>query len=166
MEDPQIMVILKDYEQNKNYKINKEILRRDFMSPEYDDKREWFFNTFSKYLQNQIRTKWYNHMNELGTDIYFFPWFEQNYAKIDINKINTVSRTKNSWIKVQNNEVVHEEYPPYESITLSHRGSQIIASPIKKVSLSDDNKNMENIIQQNTFTNTYIKVLGDKSIHN
>jgi hypothetical protein len=65
MEDPQIMVILKDYEQNKNYKINKEILRRDFMSPEYDDKREWFFNTFSKYLQNKIRTKWYYHMNEL-----------------------------------------------------------------------------------------------------
>jgi hypothetical protein len=162
MEDPQIMVIIKDYELNKNYKMNKGKLRKDFMSPEYDDKREWFFNTFLKYLQNQIRTKWYNHMNELGTDIYFFPWFEQNYAKININKINTVSRTKNSWIKVQNNEVVHEEYPPYESITLSHKGSQIIASPIKKVSLSDDNKNMENIIQQNNFTNTYIKVLGDK----
>jgi len=162
MEDPQIMVIIKDYELNKNYKINKEKLRKNFMSPEYDDKREWFFNKFSKYLQNQIRTKWYNHMNELGTDIYFFPWFEQNYTKIDINKVNTVSRAKNNWIKVQNNEVVHEEYLPYESIALSHRGSQIIASPIKKVSLSDDNKNMNNIIQQNNFTNTYIKVLGDK----
>jgi hypothetical protein len=65
-------------------------------------------------------------------------------------------------MKVQTNEVVHEEYPPYESITLSHRGSQIVASPLKKVSLSDDNKNMDNIIQQNNFTNTYIKVLGEK----
>jgi hypothetical protein len=65
MEDPQIMVIIKDYELNKNYEINKEKLRKYFMSPEYDDKRTWFLNTFSKYLQNQIRTKWYNHMNEL-----------------------------------------------------------------------------------------------------
>jgi len=159
MEDPQIMMITRNYE---NYEINKEKLQKDFMSPEYDDKRIWFFNTFSKYLQNQIRTRWYNDMNETKTDIYFFPWFERNYAKINISKVNTVSRAKNNWMKVQTNEVVHEEYPPYESITLSHRGSQIVASPLKKVSLSDDNKNMDNIIQQNNFTNTYIKVLGEK----
>jgi hypothetical protein len=156
MEDPQIMMI------TRNYEINKEKLRKDFMSPKYDDKRIWFFNTFSKYLQNQIRTRWYNDMNETKTDMYFFPWFERNYAKINISKVNTVNRAKNNWMKVQTNEVVHEEYPLYESITLSHRGSQIVASPLKKVSLSDDNKNMDNIIQQNNFTNTYIKVLGEK----
>jgi hypothetical protein len=162
MEDSQIMVIIRDYEINRNYEINKEKLRKDFMFPEYDDKRTWFFNTFSKIEQNHIRTRWYNHMNELRTDIYFFPWFEHNYAKINISKVNTISRAKNNWMKLQINEVVHEEYPPYESITLSHRGSQIAASPLKKASLSDDNKNMDNIIQQNNFTNTYIKVLGDK----
>jgi len=101
-------------------------------------------------------------MNETRTDIYFFPWFEHNYAKINISKVNTISRSKNNWMKLQTNEVVHEEYHPYESITLSHRGSQIVASPLKKVSLSDDNKNMDNIIQHNNFTNTYIKVFGEK----
>jgi len=101
-------------------------------------------------------------MNELRTDIYFFPWFEHNYAKINTNKVNTISRAKNGWMKLQTNELVHEEYPPYESITLSHKGSQIVASPLKKASLSDDNKNMDNIIQQNNFTNTYIKILGEK----
>jgi 3-dehydroquinate dehydratase len=101
-------------------------------------------------------------MNELRTDIYFFPWFEHNYGKINTREVDTISRAKNSWIKLQNNEIIHEEYTPYESITISHRGSQIVASPLKNTSLSDDNKNMDNIIQQNNFTNTYIKVLGEK----
>jgi hypothetical protein len=156
MEDPQIMMITREYE------INKKKLRKDFMSPGYDHKRTWFFNIFSQIEQNHIRTKWYNQMNELKTDIYFFHLFEHNYAKINISEVNTISRAKNSWMKLQTNEIVHEEYPPYESITLSRRGSQIVVSPLKKASLSDDNKNMNNIIQQNNCTDTYIKALGEK----
>lgn len=101
-------------------------------------------------------------MNEIRTDIYFFHWFEHNYKQINTRETNTISRAKNSWIKSQINEIIHEEYPPNESITLTHRGSQVVASPFKKASLSDDNKNLDNIIQQNNFTNTYIKVLGEK----
>jgi hypothetical protein len=122
MEDPQIMVIIRDYEINRNYEINKEKLRKDFMSPEYDDKRTWFFNKFSQIEQNHIRTRWYNYMNETKTDIYFFPRFEHNYAKINIGKVNTITRAKNNWMKLQTNEVVHKEHSPYESITLPHRG--------------------------------------------
>jgi hypothetical protein len=108
------------------------------MSPEYDDKRKWFFNTFSKIEQNHIRTRWYNHMNELRTNIYFFPWFEHNYEKINIRKDNKNSQT-------------NKEYSPSESTTLTHLESQIIVSPLKITSLNDDNKNMNNIIQQNNF---------------
>jgi hypothetical protein len=146
----------------REYEINKEKLRKDFMSPEYEHKRTWFFNTFSLIEQNYIRTEWYNQMNEMRTDIYFFHWFEHNYTKIDTREVNTINRAKNSWIKLQTNEIIHEEYPPYESISLTYRGSQLVVSPLKKTSLSDDNKNMDNIIQHNNFTNTYIKVLGEK----
>jgi hypothetical protein len=107
------------------------------MSPEYDDKRTWFFNTFSKNLQNHIRTRWYNDMNETRTYIYFFPWFERNYAKINIREDNTTSRIKNSQ--------TNKEYPPSESTTLTHLESQIIVSPLKITSLNDDNKNREMI---------------------
>lgn len=48
MRDSEIMMIIRNYELNRNYEINKEKLRKDFMSPKYDDKRIWFFNTFSK----------------------------------------------------------------------------------------------------------------------
>jgi hypothetical protein len=81
MRDSQIMMIIRDYEIKRNYEINKEKLRKDFMSPEYDYKRTWFFNKFSQIEQNCIRTRWYNHMNETKTDTYFFPWFEHNYEK-------------------------------------------------------------------------------------
>jgi hypothetical protein len=91
-------------------------------------------------------------MNEMRTNIYFFSWFEHNYKQINTREINTINRAKNSWIKLQINEIIHEEYPPYESITLSHRWLQVVASPIKKASLSNDNKNLDNIIQQNNFT--------------
>lgn len=45
------------------------------------------FKTFSELEQNHIRTKWYNQMNEVKSDMYFFPWFEQNYREI-----NTITR--------------------------------------------------------------------------
>jgi hypothetical protein len=101
-------------------------------------------------------------MNEMITNIYFFPWFEHNYKQINTREINTINRAKNNWMKLQTNEITHKEYPLYESITLTHRGSQLVDSPLKKASLNDDNKNMYNIIQHNNFTNTYIKVLGEK----
>jgi hypothetical protein len=76
-------------------------------------------------------------MNETRTYIYFFPWFERNYAKINIREDNTTSRIKNSQ--------TNKEYPPSESTTLTHLESQIIVSPLKITSLNDDNKNREMI---------------------
>jgi len=110
MKDFEIMMKIRD-ELNRNYVINKDKLRKDFMSPEYDDKRKWFFNTFSQIEQNNIRTIWYNHMNELRTDIYFFPWFEHNYEKINIRKDNTTDKIENSQ--------TNEEYSPSKSTTLA-----------------------------------------------
>ena len=41
-------------------------------------------------------------------------------------------------------------------------GVQVLATPIKLPSLSDDNKNLDSIIQQNNYTNTYLKTIGQK----
>ena len=37
-----------------------------------------------------------------------------------------------------------------------------MATPIKRPSLSDDNKNLDSIIQQNNYTNIYLKSIGQK----
>ena len=38
----------------------------------------------------------------------------------------------------------------------------MLTTPIKRLSLSDDNKNLDNIIQQNNYTNIYLKSIGQK----
>ena len=51
----------------------------------------------------------------------------------------------------------------FESIILNQNsGVQVLATPIKRPSLSDDNKNLDSIIQQNNYTNTYLKTIGQK----
>jgi hypothetical protein len=77
-------------------------------------------------------------------------------------QMQTINRTTQNWLKVENKEVVHEEFPPYESIVVNHRNHHLVASPIKKVSLSDEAKNFEKIIEQNNYSNTYLKVIGAK----
>jgi hypothetical protein len=80
-ENSQICMITRECE------INKEKLHKEFVPPKYNDKRKWFFKTFSELEQNHIRNKWYNQMNEVKSDMCFFPWFEQNYREI-----NTITR--------------------------------------------------------------------------
>jgi hypothetical protein len=84
---------------------------------------------------------------------------DKNLAK---KQMQTINRTTQNWLKVENKEVVHEEFPPYESIIINHRNHQLLASPIKNVSLSDETKNFEKIIEQNNYSNTYLKIIGAK----
>ena len=68
-----------------------------------------------------------------------------------------------SWTKTENHEKVYQTYPPFESITLNQNsGVQVLVTPIKRPSLSDDKKNLDSIIQQNNYTNTYLKSIGQK----
>jgi hypothetical protein len=63
------------------------------------------------------------------------------------------------------NEIIHKKYTPNESLSLIHKESQLVTSPLKiitssfKASPSNDN----NIILQNDFTNTCIKAFNDKT---
>ena len=76
--------------------------------------------------------------------------------------MQTNNRTTKNWLKVETKEVVHEEFPPYESIIINHRNQQLFASPMKNVSLSDETKNFEKIIEQNNYSNTYLKIIDAK----
>ena len=68
-----------------------------------------------------------------------------------------------SWTKTENREKVYQTYPPFESIIfIQSSGVQVLATPIKRPSLSDNNKNLDSIIQQNNYTNIYLKSIGQK----
>jgi hypothetical protein len=50
----------------------KHIYRKDFMSPKYENRRKEFFATFSEFLRNYIRDKYYEFMNDIQTEVNFF----------------------------------------------------------------------------------------------
>ena len=63
----------------------------------------------------------------------------------------------------ENHEKVYQTCPPFELVILNQSsGAQVLATPIKRPSLSDDNKNLDSIIQQNNYTNIYLKTIGQK----
>ena len=106
---------------------------------------------------NNLRTKYYEMVTDLQTHFSFFYFLDYHNKKINvIEKIL-------SWSKTENHEKVYQTYPPFESVILNQSsGAQVLATPIKKPSLSDDNKNLDSIIQQNNYTNIYLKTIGQK----
>ena len=87
---------------------------------------------------------------------------QQDNINLAKKLMQTINRTTQNWLKVESKEVVHEEFPPYESIIINHRNQQLLASFIKNVSLSDETKNFEKIIEQNNYSKTYLKIIGAK----
>jgi hypothetical protein len=73
MYDPQINIISKPFE------LNKERLRKDFMSPKYENRSKEFFAIFFEFLQTHIRKKYYDFMNDIQTEVNFFEWFDKYY---------------------------------------------------------------------------------------
>ena len=98
----------------------------------------------------------------LTTDNTHIATNQQDNIDLTKKQMQTINRTTQNWLKVESKEVVQEEFPPYESIIISHRNQQLLASPIKNVSLSDELKNFEKIIKQNNYLNTYLKIIGAK----
>ena len=63
-----INVITKD-----DFEINKEYLKRDFLSPINKEKVNWFM-TIEKPIRDKIRELWYDEMKRLKTNIPHFTW--------------------------------------------------------------------------------------------
>ena len=42
------------------------------MSPKYENRRKEFFATFSEFLRNYIRDKYYEFMNDIQAEVNFF----------------------------------------------------------------------------------------------
>ena len=96
-------------------------------------------------------------VTDLQTHFSFFDFLDYHNKRISV-----IAKTL-SWTKIENHEKVYQTYPPFESIILNQSsGAQVLATPIKRPSLSDNNKYLDSIIQQNNYTNIYLKSIGQK----
>ena len=137
--------------------MDKELLKHDYLKPENTDRKNQFFEQYNEQERNDLRTKYYEMVTDLQTHFSFFDFLDYHNKKISV-----IEKTL-SWTKTENHEKVYQTYPPFESITLNQNsGVQVLVTPIKRPSLSDDNKNLDSIIQQNNYTNTYLKSIGQK----
>ena len=89
MYDPQINMI------SKPFKLNKERLKKYFMSSKYENRRKEFFATFSEFLQTHIRKIYYDFMNDIQTEVNFFKWFDKYYKSKILNDRTTKNLLQN-----------------------------------------------------------------------
>ena len=61
------------------------------MSPKYENRRKEFFATFSEFLRNYIRDKYYKFINDIQTEVNFFEWFDHYYKQKILAGRNTNS---------------------------------------------------------------------------
>jgi hypothetical protein len=118
MYDPQINMI------RKPFVLNKEKLRQDFNSPKYANRRKEFFATFSEFLRNYIRDKYYEFMNDIQTEVNFFEWFDHYFKP----KLLAGRNTNNS---LPQKEVIKNSLP---SSKLSSTDNTSLTKQDKKIS--------------------------------
>ena len=142
---------------SKEFVLDKELLKHDYLKPENTDRKNQFFEQYNEQERNNLRTKYYEMVTDLQTHFSFFEFLDYHNKKL-----NVIEKTL-SWTKTENHENVYQTYPPFESVILNQSsGVQVLATPIKRPSLSDENKNLDSMIQQNNYTNIYLKTIGQK----
>ena len=68
-----------------NFSINKETLRKDFYSSEDEPQRRWFFQHFKGSNRKQIQDKFYEFVERVKINIFFFDWFQAYTIRKDID---------------------------------------------------------------------------------
>jgi hypothetical protein len=115
MYDPQINMIRKLFE------LNKKRLRKDFMSLKYENRRKEFFATFSEFLRNYIRDKYYKFMNDIQTEVNLFEWFDHYYKPKILTDRNTKPLLQKENInKTRISNTTPPNTPPLTLMTKTH----------------------------------------------
>ncbi|KAK7834331.1 hypothetical protein CFP56_024680, partial [Quercus suber] len=127
---------------SKEFVLDKELLKYDYLKPENTNRKNQFFKEYNELEKSILRTKYYEMVTCLQIHFSFFDFLDYH------NKIISVIEKTLSWTKTENHEKVYQTYPPFESIILNQNSEiQVLATPIKNPSLSDDNKNLDSITQ-------------------
>ncbi|RDX69481.1 hypothetical protein CR513_51399, partial [Mucuna pruriens] len=148
----------------KGLNINK----KDFEAEYNKEIREWFFKTFSKEQTEEYRKIFYEYLEEIEINIYFFDWFSQYCEKNKIDypfkkQIKTLGIIDNNW-KTIDNEVIRSEYPPQQTITIEFARMEIEASPfkdtIKDLDKAVDKTDIKKLHSQMNYSNTVLGVMS------
>ncbi|KAH9687836.1 hypothetical protein KPL70_014917 [Citrus sinensis] len=150
----------------KEFKLDKAFLHKDFYSDLNKEKRRWFFKHFLNQ-RKEIQQTYYEFVNLHQVHILFFDWFEiyssNNNISYPFKESNpiTIRKKTTEWKFSESNRTVDSEHPPLRSITVDHGEPpiEIRASPYKIPKPNDTDSNLSSIIQQNNFCNTNLNTI-------
>ena len=101
-------------------------------------------------------------------NIPMFTYFDSYAAKINIDyPFAEISMFQKDWNTITEKKVVYT-HPPLEEITIIAQGSEIIASPFKKINPKEDEnrnsnlKDVKGLQQQNNFTNQILGTISSQ----
>ncbi|RDX86682.1 hypothetical protein CR513_31957, partial [Mucuna pruriens] len=152
----------------KPFEIDKKWIRKDFEAKCNSDRREWFFNTFSKEQTEKFREKYYKFMYKNKINVYFFDWFSQYCDKKEIEylfhkqkEISTIGVIDNNW-KTKDNEIIRSEYPPQQDIKLQLSNNlEIEGCPYKDIrqnlDKSSDKSDIKKAYSQLNYSNIVLE---------
>ena len=138
----------------------RKIISNEFFQPIYQPFREWYFQNFSKEETVLIQNQFYGHLTMINEYKYFIPWFIDTYFQ---NYVNVIER---KWTLRHNKEDVHSVYPHTTHLQIKKDNMTLYASAVLKLIENDHLmatvKNINELTEQNNFTNLYLVSLGDQ----
>ena len=124
-------------------------------------KSKWFFSKLTNEQREKFRSQWYQTMETMEMNIPMFTYFDiyaaNNQIKYPFTKINMFQK---EWKPNATSEKkIVSTHPHLEEIKIKAHGVEIIASPFKHISSTEDEnrntklKDIKGLQQQNNFTN-------------
>nr|KYP51359.1 hypothetical protein KK1_026790 [Cajanus cajan] len=149
----------------KKFEINKDMIKQEFLAKENQDKRKWFFETFSQQELKNFRESYYKYLEEIQENIPYFNWFEENCLKT--LSINVLKHAEKIW-KTKSGERI-SEIPPLEEVRFPNiENKEVIASPFKMIGKRNLDENIsvldiQNVHSQLNYTNQLLHQVAIKN---
>ena len=131
-EPAQLMMMIAEFE------IDKEYLKTEAKSIKHAEKVKWFFSTLTKEQKENFKKQWYQTMETMEMNIPMFTYFDIYATNNNINyPFAEINMFQKDWNTTNEKKVV-STHPPLEEIKIRVQGSEVIASPFKKLNPKED----------------------------
>ncbi|KRG94666.1 hypothetical protein GLYMA_19G100300v4 [Glycine max] len=160
-------------EQEDDQNIDKETLRKDFYSPENEPQRRWFFQHYKGTNRKQIQDKFYEFVERVKINVFFFDWFHAYAIRKDIDYPwkqdiigDSTTNVITNW-QVKDGELIQSELPPATQYQLPNikdsNNKPVMAIPFKTKDVNEEvtSKDIKSLMEQANYTNKYLQALGE-----
>ncbi|KAG4907205.1 hypothetical protein JHK82_055868 [Glycine max] len=171
--NPQLILLCNLMMLSENFSIDKEILRKDFYSPENEPQRRWFFQHYKGANRKQIQGKFYEFVERVKINVLFFDWFHAYTIRKDIDYPwkqdiigDPTTNVITNW-QMKHGELIQSELPPATQYQLPNvkdsNNKPVMAIPFKIKDVNEEvtSKDIKSLMERANYTNKYLQVLGE-----